>query len=337
MAGHGHTESSSLTRPDPSLLLNTIPLIMGNIIKVNGDYFVEFYGNGLRFRKKAGTSRAEAEAALKVIEDSLEVTAPEIPPGQATRAMFWERFREYVGQVCDLQTQRRFMAACDHCQTFLDSSRVTAPWMHEITPRVMEDYKHVLIEDNPGHPATINLTLYLIGEAFEFGRAREWLNDNPLRHINFVDEPRLRSPRVYTEVELNEFRQNLSESAEQVLTMMLHAGVSLKEARSLCWESVCLEERFMEVGSGHSERMIYRRIPLDVRLHDLLKDLRAKFPVAASVFDEPDPLLGINPWWVRNTFVRNALARGVSLTQLNRLLGVADIARVFRYRVFLPT
>lgn len=309
---------------------------MGRIIEVNGEYFVEFWGNGLRFQKKAGYSYAEAEAKLREIESSLAVTAPEIPVGSATCALFFERFREYSRQVHHPRTLCRFHDAAEHCLGFLES-RIAAPYLlRRVTPRVMEDYKRALTEECEGRPALVNLTLYLMNEVFHYAVALGWLNDNPLLHVRFVDEPRTREPSIYSEGEIYRLREELTMAEDRVLAVMLYAGLTFSEVKALSWDAVNLSERYLEVRSAAEGRRAFRRVPLDFRLFEFLKEQNEQGTPAGPVLDNPELAKGINPYRLRNTFIRDVLSRGVSLTGLNRLLGIADVARVFRYRVFLP-
>lgn len=309
---------------------------MGQIIQVNGEYFVEFYGNGLRFRKKAGDSLAEAEAKLAQIESSLSRTAPEVPPGTATCAMFRERFAAYADQAYPARTAQRLKAAAAHAGDFLSHTLEEPAYLRAVTPRVLEDYRQNLISEMPGHPVLTNFTLYLLREVFQYAVGLGWLNDNPLVHTRWVPEPVRRAPAVYAEGELIQLREGLSADEDRFLAMQLYAGLTPAEVCGLCWTDVDFGQRELEVRAGSGADITVRRVPLDFRLYDMLREWHGVAGDAQKVFSAAPHPGRINPYRLRNTFVRDVLARGVTLTRLNRLLGIDDVAKVFRYRVFLP-
>ncbi len=309
---------------------------MGKIIEVNGEYFVEFFGNGLRFRKKAGGSLAEARAKLAQIEDSLAVTAPEVPPETATIELFFERYHAYAAQAHPARTAVRLQAAAQHCRNFLSGVLEEPGYLRAVTPRIMEDYKQHLMAECGARPVLINFTLYLLREVFEHAKTLGWLNDNPLQHVRNVPEPPRPQPRIYGEAELYRLREGLTESQDRVLAMLLYAGVTPAELRDIRWSDVDLEARELEVRGSSGGISTIRRVPLDVRLFDMLTDMRGAAEEQGPVFPDTHLPPQVNAYRLRNTFIRDVLARGVALTRLNRLLGVADVAKVFRYRVFLP-
>ncbi|MBZ0165731.1 MAG: hypothetical protein K8I00_02915, partial [Candidatus Omnitrophica bacterium] len=283
-----------------------------------------------------GSSYPEAQAKLRAIEESLAATAPEIPVGSATCDLLIDRFREYSRQVHHPRTHRRFHDVTEHCLPFL-KSRLTAPHLIcRITPRLMEDYKRALTDECEGKPALVNFTLYLLKDVFYYAVTLGWLNDNPLLHVRYMDEPGTRAPAVYSEGEMYKLREELTMGQDRVLSVMLYAGLTFSEVKTLYWDAVNLSERYLDVRCGGDGESPVRRIPLDIRLYEFFKDQSEAGPREGPVLEKPELAAGINPCRLRNTFIRDVLSRGVSLTGLNRLLGIPDVARVFRYRIFLP-
>lgn len=309
---------------------------MGKIIEINGEYYVDFYGNGLRFRKKAGRSLDEAQAKLREIETSLAVTAPEVPPGTATCGLFFERFAAYAREAHHPRTAARFLAAARHARTFLESALPAPHYVRLITPAVMEEYRQQLRTRHADRPVLINFTLYLLREMFEHALALGWLNDNPLRHIPNLPEPARPVPRLYTESELYHLRETLNPDEDRTLAMTLYGGLMPGEIHALQWSDVDWEQRELAVSGRCGEAVTVRRVPLDFRLFEMLAGMRPGSAESGPVFPDFCWPSSVNVYRLRNTFIREVLARGVTLTRLNRLLGVADVARVFRYRIFLP-
>lgn len=310
-------------------------ITMSRILEIDGEFFVEFYGNGLRFRKKAGKSRTQAEAKMREIEESMQTSALEVAPGTATVEMFLERFNAYADQMYPALTAVRIKSAAKHCVAYLTRILKEPVLVRHITPRLMEDYKKDLIATEPARTTLVNLTLYLLFEVFQFAIALGWLNDNPLQHTPLVEERVRRIPVVYGEDQLVELRKELSPTEAGVFALHLYAGLLPREVQQLTVTDLDFSKLEIEVaqmkGKGDS-----RIVPMDLKLCEILQPIVTTFQDQAPLFESYQLPLSMNSYYLRNTFIRNVLHRGVTLIRLNDLLGSADIARVFRYRVFLP-
>ena len=159
---------------------------MGRILKQGDFYFVEFFGNGLRFQKKAGTTQEEAEAKLKKIEQSVEASALDVSLATVTVDMFVERYIAFAREVHSAVTWTRYKEALAHFQKFLKTHLPDPGYMKAVTPRVLEEYKALLIQKAAARD--VNLTLFLIRDILEYARSLRFLNDNPTQHLQFLKE-----------------------------------------------------------------------------------------------------------------------------------------------------
>ncbi|MGE0267545.1 MAG: tyrosine-type recombinase/integrase [Candidatus Omnitrophota bacterium] len=309
---------------------------MGRILEINGEYYVEFYGNGLRFQKKAGPSYEEAVRKLKSIEESLETSALKVDPAAVTVDLFRERYLSFCEQVHPPKTAARFKQTLAHFMRFLEPHLSGDRYLPEITPRMIELYKESLLKQYPYRPHLVNFTLYLIRDILQYCITLGWLNDNPTLHTPFLKTSRKYSPRIYSDGQIKALGSGLSEKDRLVFELLLGSGMTLDELKQLTWEHINIKSQSIEVETGFPDKSYTRIVPMDYHLLELIKIIKEKNPGDRLVFKNPELADGINPGILRNTFAKRLIERGVSLSQLYKLLGADDIAKVFRYQVFLP-
>jgi len=310
---------------------------MGRILEINGEYFVEFFGNGLRFQKKAGRSYEEARLKLQSIEQSLETSALKVDPAAVTIDMFAGLYRSFCEQVHRPKSMNRYKQAIDHFLRFLEPQLSADRYLREITPRIIELYKENLVKEFPGRYHLINFTLYLIRDILQHSITLGWLNDNPTQHTPFIKYSKQKFPRVYSEGHLEQIRSGLNEKEQQVLRFLVCCGMTPDELKKLSWEQVNLKSQKMEVLTKEQGDEYTRIVPMDYQLLEIIREIEARGRNHRFVFEGHPPLpFSVDPRVLRNTFAKRMLGRGVSLSQLYKLLGLDDIAKVFRYQAFLP-
>jgi len=310
---------------------------MGRIFKIKGEYFVEFYGNGLRFQKKAGRSKKEAEQKLKDIEESLSSTALKGDIQRVDVKLFLKTYEEYAAQVYSPRSLHRFILTMQHFDQFLTNLFESPLKLSLITPKVIEDYKYFLMQEAKKRtPAVktqiINFTLYLLREIFEYAIVLGWLNDNPTLHITYLKENRS-FPKIYKEQEFEGLIKNLTDSQKRVSLFILHTGLRRDELLALTWGDVDFKGNFLQVKNVHPKDIHIRSIPLDHQAQDILRGRQKQGEDLFQKSDIPDT---IEYGFLRNMFAKNLLEKGVNLFALSRFLGFRDVARVYRYSVFIP-
>lgn len=309
---------------------------MGRILEINGEYYVEFFGNGLRFQKKAGQSYEEALRKLKSIEESLDTGALKVDPSKVTVDMFCGRYRSFCEEVHPPKTAQRFKQALDHFIQFLNRQLSGDRYLPEITPRTIELYKESLVKQFPQRPHLINFTLYLIRDILQFSITLGWLNDNPTLHTPFLKTPGRVAPRIYPDSRIEQICSGLNEKDLLVFKFMLGTGMTPAELKRLKWEQVNFKSQTIEIETGSEGTTCTRMVPMDYYLQEIIKRAGENKSGSPFVFEHPQLPDGVSPMVLRNTFAKRLIERGVSLSQLYKLIGLDDIAKVFRYQAFLP-
>ncbi|MBP9854048.1 MAG: site-specific integrase [Candidatus Omnitrophica bacterium] len=307
---------------------------MGRILEINGEYYVEFFGNGLRFQKNAGKSYEAAVEKLKSIELSLETSALKYDPFTLTVDMFYERYLSFCEQVHPPKTFKRFKSALNHFRQFLDQHISKNRFLREITPRSIELYKQNLIKQFPRREYLINFTLYLVRDILQYTITLGWLNDNPTLHTPFLKDYKKRIPLFYAEDEIEKIDTKLNDEQRMIFRFLLCSGLTIEELSRLKWEHVNVQARTIDVETFIQNTSYARIIPMDYQLLEIVKNIEKRNE--QFVFDHPSLPAYINRRRIRNTFVKRLLEKGVSLSQLYKLIGLNDIAKIFRYHVFLP-
>ncbi|MCA9406900.1 MAG: hypothetical protein KC684_10200 [Candidatus Omnitrophica bacterium] len=162
---------------------------MGKVVKINGEYYVEFYGNGLLFRKKAGTDRALAEKILAEIEATTPQGVMDVPALDVEISILDGEYRAYVQEYCPPQTQQRFLTVLDDFLMFLKEDFPQITTLSGLTPKIIEAYKVRLIKNNLKEHS-VNFVLLLLRNIFEFTIMKSWLNDNPTLHLKLFKTQR---------------------------------------------------------------------------------------------------------------------------------------------------
>lgn len=311
---------------------------MGRILKVNGEYFVEFYGNGLRFRKKAGADLESAQTKLAEIEASMEESALKVDVSQVTIDMFSTQYLSYAQQVHQVKTFQRLRHVWQHFCDFLNPHLTSHRYLREITPQRIDQYKqHLLQLDLSPKPRFINFSLFLLRDILQYAIKLGWLNDNPTVHIQNVPMPIRKIPATYYEEDLTALTAGLSSEQRDVVEFALCSGMRVEELRHLKWRDVDFSNGEIEVSMPTLQGQTTRVVRMDYRMIEILKRLQdnGSFEEAQAIFKTVFPTEHVHFRYLRNTFARRLIQKGVSLADVYVYLGFDDMAKVYRYEYFL--
>ena len=214
---------------------------------------------------------------------------------------------------------------------------------------MVELYRANLIELFKEKSKLINFTLFLLGDIFEYAIKLGYLNDNPTIHARIIERRRVAEPYVLTKKETAALVQ-CPEYFQDILTVLLETGLSIQELAGLKWEDINPDER--KIKSGGRDIFI---APEAQKVFDKLKFSKVsdskyvftdskKRPYFKKELDKELENLKqknhlsdkVNFAAFRHAFVKNLLNRGVSLVKIYEILGLKDIARVFRYACWVP-
>ncbi len=295
---------------------------MGNIRKINGEYFIEFFARGLKYQQKAGTDKRLALKALAEIEEKIARGEAALIVRDVDINIFFADFLDYIKPVCSLKTFLRYKSLLKNVVSFLKKHEPKIEKLSQLTPRAIEHYKSFLLSKDARQK--INLSILLLRDVFEYAIKLGYLNDNPVLHIKLLEDSRLRPP-TFTVKEAAELLQNFDHPLSAILEVMLTTGLSLKEAVSLKWVDVDFE--------NHRIKLSSRDIPLLPRAEEILNTLRGQDKNTIFIFGETGKRILKSKQFeekllrrIRNTFAESILRQNVPLVSLQRILGLKDVA-----------
>jgi hypothetical protein len=159
---------------------------MGEILKINGTYYIEFYARGLKYSQIAGPDLAAAQKLLAETEakiaggESLTVVRLiELPA-------FFDQFLRFAGEEFGPRTHRRFADLIGHFQDFLSTRHPSLLYLSQITPSIVEDYKSSRRPSSKPH--LVNFSILLLREMLEHGIKLGFINDNPTIHVRLLNK-----------------------------------------------------------------------------------------------------------------------------------------------------
>jgi len=237
---------------------------MARIIKRKDEYFVEFYGNGLRFEKYAGKDEEKARELLKEIETSLPNGAmSNVIPDQDIDHFFDEFLREAKNTYA-LSTYQYLQSVLGQFSLFLKhTSKLDQKKLSVVTPQVMEQFLGYLSEKNKS-ATDANFQFFLMSCVLDYALKKGYLNDNPSLHIPFLkDGVRL---ETFGMDELKEFDLNATGAEKKVSEYLLGAELPGSELKSVCWADLHnhkLRNSFVQV-------LLIKKVPL-FKIFEILK------------------------------------------------------------------
>jgi len=157
---------------------------MGQIRKVGDLYYIEFNARGLTYSQVAGSTPEEAQRMLDQVESTIAQGESLTVAREIELKDFIGRFHAYAAQRFSSKSLKRLMLAWDDWMIFLARNYSSIQRLSQITPSVLESYKANLITQ--AKPKTVNLTILLLREIFEYGIRIGFINDNPSLHLSLM-------------------------------------------------------------------------------------------------------------------------------------------------------
>ena len=208
-------------------------------------------------------------------------------------------------------------------------------------------------------PSTINVTLSLLGEFFEFLREVGAIRHHPIlrrRHRMLAPVPR---PKPMTETEVVAFFRVIDVLRDRtIFLLMLRCGLRVSEASSLRWEDLDFDGGTLRINNskGQMDRIVYLSPDLEATLHQWAacpKESLFLFPA------QRDPrrslttrqiyhlMIGYlkaagisqrySPHCLRHTFATQMINAGVRLEVLKELMGHRSLDMTLRYTELYDT
>ena len=324
------------------------------IFNRGGNWWIDFYHQGKRMRRKVGPSKKLAELALADI--------------QVKQAK-----NEFLG-ICE---PKRIQFK-DFAVEYLDYSRVNkgkgtykndvwvihrlipvwgSEYMYRITPKMIEDYKSGRAQRVK--PATVNRDLQTVKALFNKAVAWDYLNTNPAKPVKRM---RLNKgmERFLSQEEadllLRACRRSQNSHLYAIVCVALHTGLRRGEILRLQWPDVDFKAGKLHVVSreeGPTKTRESRSVPMNRTVSDVLKRHPRRLDTPyVFVSSEGKPFLSVHYGFcgavqraginhvrfhdLRHTFASQLVMAGVDIRTVQELLGHKDIKMTMRYAHLAP-
>jgi integrase len=325
------------------------------VFQKNGAWWIDFYHQGKRIRRKVGPSKRVAEMALanvqvkKAKNDFLGVCDP--------KKVF---FRDFAAEYLEYSHANKARSSYERDVTTIEKHLVPV-WgdlhLHRITGKDIEAYKVQRLEKVTA--STVNREISCITNMFNKAVEWEYLRESPAARVKKlktgVQHFRYLS---YEEMErlLDACKQSPNPQLQVFVTTALNTGMRLGELTALEWQDVDFKRGMIRVDNKedhHTKNYEPRTIPMNDRLIEVLsKHPRRldspyvfarkggeKFRRMRRSFENSVKRAGIPHVRfhdLRHTFASHLVMGGVDIRTIQELLGHKDIRVTMRYAHLAP-
>ena len=320
--------------------------------KRGGSWYLSYYVDGRRIRKRIGRSKELAELARKDIE--VRIAKEDLGWEEIQDPSFCEfagRYLKYVRANARPSTCLRYKKAIQHFLDFLNNHGTLSPKLSHISFPLVEEYKQKRAASV--QPLTVNVELKVLKALYSFAVRCRCARTNPVMKVSFYREPE-RKPRFLTKNEIQHLLKN-ADGLYPIVYTFLKTGLRKSELVNLRWENVDFERQRIRIESDESWRTKTgnsREIPLDDTLVRILKELprRSEYvftntkgrKYAHHLTERVKRLakrIGLDCLTLhilRHTFISHLVMSGVQLVAVKELAGHSDIKTTMRYVHLTP-
>ncbi len=325
------------------------------VFKKNGAWWIDFYHQGKRVRRKVGPSKKVAEMALADIEvkkakqEFLGVCDPK-------RILF----KDFAAEYLDYSKANKAKSSYERDVTTIDRHLVPL-WgdldLARITTKMIEHYKMQRLETVM--PSTLNRELNTVKNMF--GRAVEWgyLRESPAKPTKWIKTSR-GAVRFLSRQEADSFLEVCKESQNlhfhAIVVVALNTGMRRGEILRLRWEDVDFRRSRIQVVSreeGHTKNYESQTVPMNSVVTAALRKQPRRLDspyVFCNVNGEPFADVDTSfatalrksrlPHFrfhdLRHTFASWLVMGGVDIRTVQEMLGHKDIRMTMRYAHLAP-
>jgi len=315
-------------------------------------WYLSYYINGKRIRKKVGKSKKLAELARKEIE--VKIAKAELGWEEVKDPTFHDFKNEYLRYLAANTrptTYVRYKKALQHFTHFLQSIGNPSPKLSQISFELVEEYKQKRIEEVK--PLTVNVELKVLKALYNLAIKSKCARDNPVKKVAFYREVE-KKPKFLSQREIEQLLQN-SGGLHPIIYTFLKTGFRKSELINLGWEDIDFQRKCITVESKekwYTKTGNSREIPVG---DDLLTVLRNLPKTSHYIFVNTNGkkygyhltervkrlgrrigMNGLTLHTLRHTFISHLVMNGVDLVTVKELAGHSDIKTTIRYAHLAP-
>jgi integrase len=325
------------------------------VFKKQGNWWIDFYHQGKRIRRKVGPSKKVAEMALadvqvkKAKNDFLGVCEPK-------KILFKDFAKEYL----EYSKANKARSSYDRDVTIIQKHLVPVLgdlMLSRITVKHVEDHKRQRLDAVA--PSTVNRELNTLKNLFR--KAVEWgyLTQSPtaeVKKIKTANQPFRFLSGEEIELLLGACIATGNSHFYGIVVTALNTGMRKGEILNLRWENVDMKRATIQVASGtdgHTKNYETRSVPMNRSLRAFLEKHPRRIDTP-FVFSGPSgkPFSKTNYHFgraveksgiahvrfhdLRHTFASHLVMKGVDLRTVQELLGHKDLRMTIKYAHLAP-
>ena len=319
-----------------------------------GNWWIDFYDQGKRVRRKVGPSKKLAELALADVQlkqaknEFLGICEPK-------RILFQDFASEYM----DYCRANKRKSTCER-DLYVQRDLVRL-WgteqLDRITPKQVEDYKSSRLK--AVRPGTVNRDLMTVKALFNRAIAWDYLKDSPARPVKPLKVAKGRTRFLSAseaEVLLDACKASQNPHLYAIVCVALHTGLRRGEILRLQWQDVDFKQGKIYVVSreeGPTKTGESRSVPMNRTVRDILRSHPRRLDTPYFFLNlKGKPFRHVDNGFVkavrragiahvrfhdlRHTFASHLVMAGVDIRTVQELLGHKDIKMTMRYAHLAP-
>jgi integrase len=315
------------------------------VYKKGDNWYIDYRVNYRRKREKIGPSKALAETVFK--KRKVEIAEGKFLDIKKEHKVKLEDFAdEYLELHC--KTNNKSWRKSDYPALKHLKKHFAGKYMHEITPKDIEQYKAERIKEVSR--ATVNRALNVLSSLYN--RAIEWGKavDNPMAKVRLFKVPEKRI-RYLEKEQINRLLTCCCEHLKPIVVVALHTGMRKGEILGLKWRDIDIQTGIIHLfDTKNGEK---REVPMnDMVRRTIIRvlknpesqyvfcnkngkpytDVRKSFYTALKKSD----IVNFRFHDLRHTFASQLVMSGIDLNTVRELLGHKSIEMTLRYSHLSP-
>lgn len=233
------------------------------IYKIKDSWYIDFYADGRRIRKRVGSKR-DAENALNAVK--ADILRGEYNFKKDRRVRFEDFAKEYLEySKINKRSWGRDESSLNRLLPFFKDMLLS-----KITPLHIEDYKKLRIKKVKG--STVNRELICLQHMFTIAeKFRKFEGKNPVKEVKYFQESQY-IMRVLDKEEIKQLIDASSGYLKSIIILALNTGMRKGEILNLRWNDIDFIEDYIYIKQSKSN--VTRKIPMNSVVRNTLKSIK---------------------------------------------------------------
>lgn len=218
---------------------------MATVRKIGKSWWIDYYINGKRYRKRIGKSRRIAELACKDIE--VKIAKKRAGFLVEYKISDWlKEFYKYIEAHLRESTVKSYKKSLEYFIHFLETLPDPPTYLSEITPSIIEEFKMERLNQNK-KKKTVNNDLSAVRRFLNLAVKRGYLEVNPFQKVEMLKLTDKKMPRFLTKEELNKIYEMLRGEDRDIVRVLANTGMRWGELRHLEWKDIDMENKQIKI------------------------------------------------------------------------------------------